>query len=93
MKMLKRLKEGLIKVRKQLKNQRKDIEKNREPSYENAPNKPMRFKKISDASSAPKEEPKPARKKPLRTKTDARTVRRSVVAERTISETDRAEKF
>jgi len=35
----------------------------KEESYENAPNKPMRFKKIFDASSAPKEEPKPARKK------------------------------
>ena len=40
----------------------KKIEK-KEESYENAPNKPMRFKKIFDASSAPKEEPKPARKK------------------------------
>ena len=41
----------------------KKIEK-KEESYENAPNKPMRFKKIFDASSAPKEEPKPSRKKP-----------------------------
>ena len=40
----------------------KKIEK-KEESYENAPNKPMRFKKIFDASSAPKEEPKPGRKK------------------------------
>ena len=40
----------------------KKLEK-KEESYENAPNKPMRFKKIFDASSAPKEEPKPARKK------------------------------
>lgn len=40
----------------------KKIEK-KEESYENAPNKPMRFKKIFDASSAPKEETKPARKK------------------------------
>ena len=40
----------------------KKVEK-KEESYENAPNKPMRFKKIFDASSAPKEEPKPARKK------------------------------
>lgn len=40
----------------------KKIEK-KEESYENAPNKPMRFKKIFDASSAPKEESKPARKK------------------------------
>ncbi|ASS38109.1 translation initiation factor IF-2, partial [Mogibacterium pumilum] len=40
----------------------KKIEK-KEESYENAPNKPMRFKKIFDASSTPKEEPKPARKK------------------------------
>jgi translation initiation factor IF-2 len=40
----------------------KKIEK-KEESYENAPNKPMRFKKIFDASSAPKEEPKHARKK------------------------------
>lgn len=36
----------------------------KEESYENAPNKPMRFKKIFDASKAPKEEPKkPAKKK------------------------------
>lgn len=41
----------------------KKVEK-KEESYENAPNKPMRFKKIFDASSAPKEEPKPSRKKP-----------------------------
>ena len=41
----------------------KKVEK-KDESYENAPNKPMRFKKIFDASSAPKEEPKPARKKP-----------------------------
>ncbi len=40
-------------MRKQLKNQRKSIEKREEP-YENAPNKPMRFKKIFDASSATK---------------------------------------
>ena len=40
----------------------KKLEK-KEESYENAPNKPMRFKKIFDASSAPKEEPKPTRKK------------------------------
>lgn len=42
---------------------KKKVEK-KEESYENAPNKPMRFKKIFDASSAPKEEPRPARKKP-----------------------------
>ena len=40
----------------------KKSEKKDEP-YENAPNKPMRFKKIFDASTAPKEESKSSRKK------------------------------
>ncbi len=40
----------------------KKVEK-KEETYENAPNKPMRFKKIFDASSAPKEKLKHARKK------------------------------
>lgn len=42
-------------------------EKPQEPKkeeYVNAPNKPMRFKKIFDATTAPKPEEKPARRKP-----------------------------
>lgn len=48
-------------------------EAKKEEEYVNAPNKPMRFKKIFDAKSAPKEEPKTQRKKNDRHSKDGHT--------------------
>lgn len=52
-------------VKKSEDNEKKAEEKpsKKEEDYENAPNKPMRFKKIFDASKAPNEEPKKQSKK------------------------------
>ena len=90
MKMLQRQEGKPNKGEESVKNQRKKIEK-KEESYENAPNKPMRFKKIFDASSAPKEEPKPARKKSSDKDGRKDSKKDERAAERTIREMDRAE--